>query len=316
MDTANLFVISLTTTSLSPFALRVRGAECRVDEEELDHYRDPSPSHRDTLHQAQTVLNPLDEVFEFPDTIKPSVVSFFQELLSAPPQFVDPIRPGIVPRLVSDEDNLQLNRTPTLTKVREAIFSIDPNNVARWSEFCPASLCTMFNKLITKLMNSRLSALLPQIISAPQSGFISRWLIEDNVLLAQELLHTLDTKVRRGNVILKLDMAKAYDRMDWGFLISILESFGFDNFWIDRIYRCISDCRFSVQLMIMKPLKAILKKLEGIFARFLWDFRDHAHILHWRRWKDLCIPTVDGGLGFRRLHDLVDIFFYKALVVI
>ncbi|KAL2532961.1 DNAse I-like superfamily protein [Abeliophyllum distichum] len=169
----------------------------------------------------------------------------------AEPQPVDPIRPDIIPRLVSDEDNLQLNRIPTLAEVREAIFSIDPDSVAgpdgfsshffqecwdiisddvfqavldffagghfprgfsatsivlipkrdnacRWSEFRPISLCTVFNKLVTKLLNSRLSNILPQIISAPQSGFIPGRLIGDNILLAQELLHTLDTKVRGG----------------------------------------------------------------------------------------------------------------------
>ncbi|KAL2526562.1 RNase H domain-containing protein [Abeliophyllum distichum] len=64
-------------------------------------------------------------------------------------------------------------------------------------------------------------------------------------------------------------------------------------------------------LQIMKPPKAVLKKLESIFARFLWDSRDHTHRLHWRRWKDLCLPTEEGGLGFMRLQDLVDTFSLK-----
>ncbi|KAL2517569.1 Reverse transcriptase domain-containing protein [Abeliophyllum distichum] len=118
---------------------RIRDAECRVDEAELDHDRDPSPSHRDTLYQAQgrrirarirSITSSSGEVFESFETIQPSAVSFFQELLSAPPQPVDPIRPGIIPRLVFDEDNLQFNQTPTLTEVRESIFSIDPDSVA------------------------------------------------------------------------------------------------------------------------------------------------------------------------------------------
>ncbi|KAL2513416.1 Uncharacterized protein Adt_19016 [Abeliophyllum distichum] len=61
----------------------------------------------------------------------------------------------------------------------------------------------------------------------------------------------------------------------------------------------------------MKPPKAVLKKLESIFARFLWDSKDHTHRLHWKRWKDLCLPTEEGGLGFRRLQDLVDTFSLK-----
>ncbi|KAL2471959.1 Uncharacterized protein Adt_40095 [Abeliophyllum distichum] len=61
----------------------------------------------------------------------------------------------------------------------------------------------------------------------------------------------------------------------------------------------------------MNPPKAILKKFEGIFSRFLWDSRDDAPRLLWKRWKDLCILTVEGGLGFRRLQDLVDTFSLK-----
>ncbi|KAL2512747.1 Uncharacterized protein Adt_18347 [Abeliophyllum distichum] len=60
----------------------------------------------------------------------------------------------------------------------------------------------------------------------------------------------------------------------------------------------------------MKPPKAILKKLEGIFARFLWDSRNDAPRLHWKRWKDLCIPTVrelfdDTGWNTSKLFKLV-----------
>ncbi|KAL2527128.1 Uncharacterized protein Adt_12182 [Abeliophyllum distichum] len=141
--------------------------------------------------------------------------SFCQLLLS----LSNPIRPDIIPRLVSDEDNLQLNRIPTLAEMMffrqywtssqggifREVFSATSivlipkrDNACRWSEFRPISLCTVFNKLVTKLLNSRLSNILPQIISAPQSGFIPGRLIGDNILLAQELLHTLDTKVRRG----------------------------------------------------------------------------------------------------------------------
>ncbi|KAL2519542.1 RNA-directed DNA polymerase (reverse transcriptase)-related family protein [Abeliophyllum distichum] len=64
-------------------------------------------------------------------------------------------------------------------------------------------------------------------------------------------------------------------------------------------------------LQILKPPKAVLKKLESIFARFLWDSKDHTHRLHWKRWKDLCLPTEEGGLGFRRLQDLFDTFSLK-----
>ncbi|KAL2526753.1 DUF4283 domain-containing protein [Abeliophyllum distichum] len=68
--------------------------------------------------RIQSIISASGEVFESPETIQPSAVSFFQKLLSAHPQSVNSIQPGIIPRLVSDEDNLQLNRTPTLTEIR------------------------------------------------------------------------------------------------------------------------------------------------------------------------------------------------------
>lgn len=48
--------------------------------------------------------------------------------------------------------------------------------------------------------------------------------------------------------MLKLNMAKVYDHMDWEFIYSILEAFGFDHLWIDRIRLCISECQFSMLL--------------------------------------------------------------------
>ncbi|KAL2543444.1 DNAse I-like superfamily protein [Abeliophyllum distichum] len=80
--------------------------------------------------RIRSITSATGAVLDSQETIQPSAVSFFQDLLSAAPQPVDPIRPDIIPRLVSDEDNLQLNRTPTLAEVREAIFSIDPDSVA------------------------------------------------------------------------------------------------------------------------------------------------------------------------------------------
>lgn len=83
----------------------------------------------------------------------------------------------------------------------------------RWADFRPISLCNVSNKIISKLLYSRLSHLVGRLISPNQSGFIPVRNIADNILLAQELTHSLNLPTRGGNVILKLDMAKAYDRV-------------------------------------------------------------------------------------------------------
>ena len=57
----------------------------------------------------------------------------------------------------------------------------------------------------------------------------------DNFLSTQKLLSDIKKPSRRGNVILKLDMMKAYDRVSWLFFIQVLRLFGFSEVWIDMV---------------------------------------------------------------------------------
>ncbi|KAL2228003.1 UNVERIFIED_CONTAM: hypothetical protein Sindi_1780000 [Sesamum indicum] len=95
-------------------------------------------------------------------------------------------------------------------------ISLIPKTVspASWSEYRPISLCNVTNKICTKLMSIRLGHVLAKVLSPSQSGFVPRRLLSDNVLLAQELVHSLESRQAEANVIFKLDMAKAYYRGD------------------------------------------------------------------------------------------------------
>lgn len=57
----------------------------------------------------------------------------------------------------------------------------------------------------------------------------------------------MDKKVRGGNVMLKLDMMKAYDRVEWNFLVLLLRSFGFCEGFISLIKACLSNQFYSVK---------------------------------------------------------------------
>ena len=114
------------------------------------------------------------------------------------------------------------------------------------SQFRPISLCNFVTKVIATTLAVRLAKVLPSIISPQQSGFVKGRQIFDNFLLAQELVSDSHRKNRGGNVVLKLDMAKAYDRVSWPFLLQVLRRFGFDEIWIDMIWRLISNVWFSV----------------------------------------------------------------------
>jgi len=96
-------------------------------------------------------------------------------------------------------------------------------------DFKPISLCNVIYKIISKVLANRLKAVLPHIISANQSSFIPGRLISDNILVANETLHSMQTRHwgKTGYVALKLDMNKTYDRVEWVFLDSVMQRMGF-----------------------------------------------------------------------------------------
>ncbi|XP_031101746.1 uncharacterized protein LOC116005640 [Ipomoea triloba] len=80
-----------------------------------------------------------------------------------------------------------------------------------------------------------------------KSAFIPDRLITDNILVAAEIGHYLNRKQCGvvGWEALKLDMAKAYDRMEWPFLRRMLEALGFDVRWVDLIMLCVSSVSYN-----------------------------------------------------------------------
>ena len=90
------------------------------------------------------------------------------------------------------------------------------NNPFRPSEYRPISLCNVILKIITKTIANRVKKVLPTVISDHQSAFLSNRLITDNILVAFEAFHKINktNNSKKGLVGIKLDMAKAYDRIE------------------------------------------------------------------------------------------------------
>ncbi|XP_022870746.1 uncharacterized protein LOC111389988 [Olea europaea var. sylvestris] len=120
-----------------------------------------------------------------------------------------------------------------------------PSNFA---QFRPISLCSVICKVLSKIMVTRLASLLEGIISLEQAAFVRGRSIFDNISIAQEMVHDLHKNVRGGNILMILDMAKAYDRVNWWFLLLVLKKVGFSKEWRNLIFNCISSPFFSIML--------------------------------------------------------------------
>ncbi|XP_023890148.2 uncharacterized protein LOC112002224 [Quercus suber] len=103
----------------------------------------------------------------------------------------------------------------------------DPKHV---QDFRPISLCNVAYKLASKILANRLKPFLPTLVCENQSAFVAERLITDNILVASETMFHISQK-RKGKVgemALKLDMSKAYDRVEWKCLEQIMVKLGID----------------------------------------------------------------------------------------
>ncbi|XP_019197165.1 PREDICTED: uncharacterized protein LOC109191032 [Ipomoea nil] len=97
----------------------------------------------------------------------------------------------------------------------------NPNCV---KQFRPISLCNVSNKLITKIMSSRLKSISRKLIDPHQTSFVPGRQISDNILIYQEVLNSMKNKKGKGGwMTMKIDLEKAYDRLSWDFIKDTVE---------------------------------------------------------------------------------------------
>ncbi|KAK2641324.1 hypothetical protein Ddye_023087 [Dipteronia dyeriana] len=113
------------------------------------------------------------------------------------------------------------------------------------SDIHPISLCNVLYKIVTKALANRFRGVLGDVILETQSVFIPSCLISYNSI-GFECIHALKgrKKGKKKALTLKLDMSKAYDRVEWDFLVGMMRKLGFSAVWVDRIMRCVKSISF------------------------------------------------------------------------
>ncbi|GLT27312.1 hypothetical protein SLA2020_023190 [Shorea laevis] len=113
-------------------------------------------------------------------------------------------------------------------------------------DYRPISCCNVIYKVISKLLTQRLNEVLDKLVSHNQAAFVSGRSIVSNLLISQDLVRNYHKKGGTPRCLMKIDLSKAYDSVDWGFLEDLLYGLNFHPRFVHWILVCLSTARFSI----------------------------------------------------------------------
>uniref|UniRef100_A0A2N9GVI8 Reverse transcriptase domain-containing protein n=1 Tax=Fagus sylvatica TaxID=28930 RepID=A0A2N9GVI8_FAGSY len=185
------------------------------------------------------------------------------------------------------------------------------------TQFRPISLCNTVYKIVTKIIVCKIRPIIGNLVSPYQAAFVPRRRGIDNVIIAQEIIHSMHRKKGKvGQLVLKLDLEKAYDRLEWSFIREVLNFFKFPSSFVNLVLKCVSTSSFSIlvnggQMENFKPSRGIRQGdplspylfilcMEYLSLKILEECDNNS-------WKG--IKASRGGLVFSHLFFADDLLF-------
>ncbi|KAL0804395.1 hypothetical protein Bca101_096885 [Brassica carinata] len=201
-----------------------------------------SPSAVDALSAPFTDLDIQQAFLSLPKNKSPGPDGYPAEFFIGNWKSVGRDMIDAVQEFLSTGELLQQWNATILTLVPKKV------NATKITEFRPISCCNTVYKVASKLLANRLKDLLPTLISSSQSAFVPGRLLVENVLLATELVSCYNWKKISKRCMLKIDLQKAFDTLDWDFILFTLEALDFPPSFRKLIEKCLTSTHFSVAI--------------------------------------------------------------------
>lgn len=120
------------------------------------------------------------------------------------------------------------------------------NNAVNIEEFRPIVMSNFGFKIASKILASRLANIVDRIVSPNQFRFIRNRSIHQCIAIDTEGVNLLNKSCYGGNAAMKIDIKKAFDTLEWSFLMEVMRAFGFSTQFCDWIVNILSYARISI----------------------------------------------------------------------
>lgn len=204
----------------------------------------PCLSDEQHLHMCRPIsdLEIKEAIFSIPDGKSPGPDGFSSGFFKA--------GWNIIGNEVCSAIRSFFNSGKLLKEVNATLIIVIPKNECPMfvSDYKPIACCNVLYKAITKILTNRMQTVMGGIINETQGAFVKKRSIMDNILVCQGLVRNYNREGGAPRCLMKLDLCKAYDTIDWDFIEEVMTGLNFPKKFSQWVLECVRTPMFSILL--------------------------------------------------------------------